>query len=469
MGTLGYAEFLRRKSKLDQPSGFDPGNALNPKMFDFQRAVTRWACRRGRAAVWSGCGTGKSLIALEWSRLVIEQTGAPGLILTPLAVAEQFREEGAKFGISVRVVKDQSEIGPGINVTNYERLHRFDASSFGSVVLDESSCVKDYTSATRNMLIEKFSSTPYRLAATATPAPNDHVELGNHAEFLGALTRSEMLSTFFVHDGGETQTWRLKKHATKDFWRWVCSWAVILRSPADIGFDATGYDLPPLNIHDVIVPNDESYAAMSGSLFSVQAQTLDEQRAARRSSLPARVAAAAEIVSRDPDEPWLIWCDLNAEGEALRSAIPGAIEVRGSDDPDEKAKRLHAFRNGGIQILVTKPSIAAHGLNIQRCARVIFVGLSHSWEQWYQAIRRTYRFGQARPVECYMISSEAEGAVAKNLRRKHEAAESMIGSMLEEMGDIEREELSGLHREVLAYKPSKRMEIPCWLTSEATA
>lgn len=467
--TLDYQKFLADKRRIDQPSGFDPGENMNAKMFPFQRAIARWACRRGRSAVWADCGLGKTIISLEWLRLVTEREGGRGLVLTPLAVAEQFAEEGDKFGISVNVCRDGSEVRDGINVTNYERLHRFDPSSFVAVVADESSILKDYTSTTRNALVDAFSRTPYRMACTATPAPNDHIELGNHSEFLGVLTRTEMLSTFFVHDGGDTQSWRLKRHAARDFWSWVCSWAVVIRRPSDLGFSNDGYSLPKLAIRDVIVPADDELAAAMGTLFAVEAETLSEQRSARRGSLEARVAEAAKIVAAEPNESWLLWCDLNDESSALVKAIPGAVEVRGSDSPEDKIERLNGFRSGKYRILVTKPSIAGHGMNWQHCARVVFVGLSHSWEQWYQAIRRTHRFGQRRDVHCYMVSSESEGKVAANLHRKQTDASALFDSMLAAMGDIQRETICGLARETTKYQPDTEMEIPEWLRSERCA
>lgn len=467
--TTTYSSFLANKARFDSLSGFDPGERMNPSMFPFQRAITRWACRRGRSAVWADCGLGKTIISLEWLRLVTDREGGSGLVLTPLAVAEQFVEEGEKFGIPVNVCRDGSEVRPGINVTNYERLHRFDASAFVAMVADESSILKDYASSTRNALIDAFNRTPYRMACTATPAPNDHIELGNHAEFLGVLTRTEMLSTFFVHDGGDTQTWRLKRHAAADFWRWVCSWAVVIRRPSDLGFSDEGYYLPRLHIKDVTVPADDDLASAMGTLFAVQASTLTEQRSARRGSLAARVAEAAAIVAAEPSEPWLLWCDLNDESSALVAAIPGAVEVRGSDDPETKVERLNGFRSGKYRVLVTKPSIAGHGMNWQHCARVVFVGLSNSWEQWYQAIRRTHRFGQQRDVRCYMVSSESEGKVAANLNRKQADASALFDSMLAAMGDIQREEIGGLHKETSKYQPEQEMEVPEWLRSELCA
>jgi hypothetical protein len=406
-------------------------------------------------------------MALEWSRVVAAEQDEPVLILAPLAVAQQFRREGEKLGVHVTVCRSGDDVAPGVNVTNYDRLHRFDPSAFGGVVLDESSCLKDYTSATRNELIAAFSRTPFRLACSATPAPNDHMELGNHAEFLGAMTRAEMLATFFCHDGGETQVWRLKGHARADFWRWLCSWAVNIRKPSDLGYTDEGYDLPPLNVHEHIVPVGAEYAKEAGTLFIDAASGLEAQRASRRSSLGARVAKCAEVVAREPDEPWLIWCDLNAESEGLARAIPGAVEVRGSDDAEDKEAVLSDFITGALDYVVTKPSIAGYGLNLQRCARVAFVGLSNSFEAWYQAIRRTWRFGQLRPVDCHLILSDADGSVRATLERRRLAAEEMADEMLGGMAEIQKATVRAMERDTDTYEPKVRMRVPEWLTTEA--
>jgi hypothetical protein len=282
------------------------------------------------------------------------------------------------------------------------------------------------------------------------------------------MTRTEMLATFFCHDGGETQTWRLKGHARADFWRWLCSWAVSIRKPSDLGYEDAGYDLPPLNIHEHIVPVGAEYAREAGMLFIDAASGLSAQRASRRSSLDARVAKCAEVVATAPDQPWLVWCDLNSESEGLTKAIPGAVEVKGSDDPEDKESALADFIEGNARVLVTKPSIAGYGLNMQRCAHVAFVGLSNSFEAWYQAIRRTWRFGQSRPVECHLILSDADGSVRANLERKRLAAEEMATEMLIGMGDIQKTTVRALSRETDPYAPKRLMILPGWLSSEAT-
>lgn len=462
-----YQRFLATKRIHVEAAGIDEVPPLSPRLFPFQRDITAWALRRGRAAIWADCGLGKGWMALEWARVVASESDGPVLILAPLAVAQQFQREGAKLGVPVTVCRSGDDVTSGVNVTNYDRMHRFDASAFGGVVLDESSCLKDYTSATRNDLVAAFSRTPFRLACSATPAPNDHMELGNHAEFLGAMSRVEMLATFFCHDGGETQVWRLKGHARNDFWRWLCSWAVNIRRPSDLGCSDEGYILPPLNVHEHTVPVGVEYALEAGTLFVDAASGLTAQRAARRSSLDARVKLCADLVNRDNGEPWLVWCDLNSESEALTRAIDGAVEVKGSDDPEDKEAAMVDFVEGRARVLVTKPSIAGYGLNLQHCARVAFVGLSNSFEAWYQAIRRTWRFGQTRPVECHLVLSDADGSVRSNLERKRLAAEEMAAEMLVGMADIQKSTVRALTRESDSYEPRVRMRLPGWLTTEA--
>jgi superfamily II DNA or RNA helicase len=462
-----YERFLERKRTAVEPSGLEGPFDLSEKLFPFQRDLTAWALRRGKSALWCDTGLGKTPMSLEWARIISERTNARVLILTPLAVAQQFALEGDKFGVPVNVCRDGAEVLDGINVTNYERIHRFDTDGFGAVVLDESSCLKDYTSKTRQHLTEAFAQTPYRLCLTATPAPNDYIELGTHAAFLGAMTREEMLAMFFVHDGGETQKWRLKGHARQDFWRWIASWAANVRKPSDLGYDDGAFALPPLNIQDHIVPINDEMVREAGLLFAVEVKKLAEQRAARRASLGGRVAVAAKLAN-ESGEPWVMWCDLNAESEALTKSIDGAVEVRGSHNIDEKERRLRAFSNGETRVLVSKPSIAGHGMNWQHCANTAFVGLSHSWEAWYQAVRRFYRFGQSQPVNCHMISSDAEGAVAENLRRKQADAEQMASEMATYLVDVTRKNVCGTERRQTVYEPRKTMRVPAWLTTEET-
>lgn len=462
-----YAAFLASKRFVCEPAGIAKPPALSPRLFEFQRDIVAWALRRGRAAIWADCGLGKGWMAIEWARAVAAHANRPVLILAPLAVAQQFRREGEKLQSPVTVCRDAGDVGPGVNVTNYERLHLFDPAAFVGVVLDESSCLKDFTSTTRNQLIEAFRATPFRLACTATPAPNDHVELGNHAEFLGAMSRVEMLATFFCHDGGDTQDWRLKGHAREAFWKWLCSWAVTIRKPSDLGYDDGAFELPPLHMHEHVVPVGPDFAKLAGTLFVTDASGLDAQRAARKSSLEARARVAADLVNASR-EPWIVWCELNAESEALASLIPDAVEVTGSDTAEKKEEALLGFADGAFRVLVSKSSIAGWGMNYQHCARVAFVGLSNSFEAWYQAIRRTWRFGQANAVECHAIISDADGAVVANLNRKRKAAEQMADEMLVGMGDIQRATVRALARETDSYEPKRRIVIPKWLRTEAS-
>lgn len=429
-GVDRYADFLSSKRVDVVPSGFDP-DTLNAKLFEFQRDIDRWALSRGKAALFEDCGLGKTPQQLEWAHQVAKESNRPVLILAPLAVSKQTEREGEKFDIPVKVVASDIEVkkGPNVYITNYEKLQHFDPSRFGGVVLDESSILKSFTGATRNLLIEKFSATPMKLCCTATPAPNDFMELGNHAEFLGVLTRTEMLSTFFVHDGGDTAKWRLKGHAEEEYWKWICQWAVMIRKPSDLGYSDEGFELSPLNIHHHVVEG----RASEGFLFQVEAQTLMERRQARRASLGDRAQMLAEIVARKPDEPWLIWCDLNDEGDAAEKLIPGAVQVAGRHSDEQKEDRMMGFSDGRVQILISKPSIAGYGMNWQHCPNVAFLGLSDSWEMYYQAIRRVWRFGQTREVNCHIITSESEGAVVKNIERKEKDATRMATEMVKHM------------------------------------
>lgn len=466
MSSVNYSAFVARKLSSVPPTGITRDVVLPDGLFDFQNALVRWALRRGRAAIFADTGLGKSRMQLAWADAVHRETGHDVLILAPLAVAAQTVNEGAEIGLVVRQCRDGSEVQPGITITNYDRLHRFDPSRFGAVVLDESSIIKHHTSKTLAALLEAFAQTPFKLCATATPAPNDWTELGTHAEFLGICTQTEMLAEYFVHDGGDTQTWRLKGHARQQFWRWVAAWAALVRKPDDLGFDGSRYNLPALRVHQHTTPT--SAAPVAGMLFALEANTLSERRDARRASLDGRVAACAAMVNADR-EPWIVWCDLNAEGDALRAAIPDAVEIRGSDDPDVKEQRLLDFAAGRIRVLVTKPSIAGFGLNWQHCARAAFVGVTDSWEAYYQAVRRCWRFGQAREVHVHIFASDLEGAVVNNLHRKERDALAMADALSAETHDAVMQEVTGVVRQSNPYSPTRTASIPAWLVSEKEA
>ena len=455
MTTANYDAFVQAKLGASACAGID-APLREYQLFPHQRDLTAWALRRGRAAIFADTGLGKSRMQLAWADMVCRETGGDVLILAPLAVAEQTVEEGASIGVHVTHAREANQVRPGITITNYDRLHKFDASGFVGIVLDESSCIKHHAAKTLQTLLDTFSATPYRLCATATPAPNDWTELGNHAQFLGVRSRAEMLAEFFVHDGGDTQTWRLKGHARPVFWRWVASWGAMVRSPADLGYDARAYELPPLHVHQHSVETEHNPAH---GLFAMEAQTLMERRGARRDSLVERVRQCARIVNAT-SEQWVVWCDLNAEGDALTAAIDGAVQIAGSDDADLKERRLHDFAHGKIRVLVSKPSICGFGLNWQRCASMAFVGVTDSFEAYYQAVRRCWRFGQKRPVDVHIFASQQEGAVVANLRRKEAAAKEMSDAMAAETMDAVRTNVLGRSKDTNPYQPAARMSLP---------
>lgn len=457
-----YHAFLARKAVSDPPTGIEPP-ALPDALFPFQRDIVNWALRRGRAAVFAGTGLGKSLMELSWADAVHRETGRDILHLAPLAVSAQMAREADKFGIVVNIVREQGDCRPGVSITNYQKLDHFDLSRFGGVILDESSILKSSTGHYRTELIRLCAAIPFRLAATATPAPNDFMELGNHAEFLGVMSYTDMLATFFTHDGSETQKWRLKGHAEQAFWRWMASWAVMLRKPSDLGYANDGYDLPPLNQVQHVVAADYAPSAEAGTLFPMQAYTMQERLAARRSTVDDRVAKAAAITPRD--RPFMWWCNLNAESEALTRAIPGAVETKGSDPDDVQERKIMDFVEGRTRVLVSKPSVCGFGMNFQHCADTGFVGLNDSFEQVYQAVRRFWRFGQTRPVNVHFIASEIEGAVVANLKRKEGEAERMAAAMVLHMADLSSRAVRGAERDRGEYQPNEPVRMPQWLAA----
>ena len=445
-----YDRFLERKRFTPQAAGLTEIPPLNPSMFPHQRDVTGWALRLGRAAAFLGTGLGKSLIELDWARCVDEHTGVPVLLLAPLSVAYQMVKEGQKFGLHTKYCKTPEDAGDEhIVVTNYERMDAFDAEDYSGVVLDESSILKSMDGSTRTALIEKFRDTPYRLAATATPAPNDYMELGNHAEFLGVMTATEMLAMFFTHDGGETQKWRLKGHARVEFWKWVCSWAVNIRKPSDVGYDDGPFILPPLHYHEHIIQVD---TPTEGMLFAMPAESLSERLAARRSTVDDRISKVKEIIDGEPDNTWLVWTNLNAESEKVAKTVEGMVEVTGSDNPDYKADCASKFAEGLIPRIVSKADIFGWGVNWQICSHAIFAGVTDSWEKFFQAVRRNWRFGQTQPVHIHIIAASTEGNVLENLKRKEREAEQMAEEMMANMQDLTSMNLKGTIRTESRYE-----------------
>ena len=442
--TTSYTDFIDRKAISSPMAGIANIGKMSKHLFPFQADIVRWALKRGRAAIFADCGMGKTPMQLEWGRHI------PGdvLILAPLAVASQTVQEGLKFGIPVAYCRDQSQVRQGITITNYEMLDHFEPQYFTGVVLDESSILKAYDGKTRTAILSAFQQTPYRLACTATPAPNDYMELGNHAEFVGSMSRVEMLSMFFVHDGGETQKWRLKGHAQRDFWKWLASWSVMIRKPSDLGYEDGSFVLPKLTLSEHVIRVEK---ATDGYLFALEAATLQDRIAARRESVLERVAECAALVNGSK-EPWIVWCNLNSESDALRKAIPDAVEMRGSQSADEKEAAILAFLNGSSRVLISKSSMAGFGLNFQHCAHMAFVGLSDSWESFYQSVRRCYRFGQLREVNAHLIIADTEGAVLKNIKDKDAAAGEMAAQIVGHMRAEMQSNIQGITRTMNQYE-----------------
>lgn len=443
-----YEDFIKSKRRSEIATGHTPGE-LNEHLFDFQHAIVSWAVRRGRAAIFADTGLGKTLMQLSWADEVSTYSNGIVLILAPLAVSEQTIEQGATFGIEVkRVPEGETPKNSGVWITNYERINAIDFDSLAGIVLDESSILKSHDGKTRTAIIQSCQSIPYRLSCTATPSPNDFEELGNQCEFLGVMTRTEMLATYFVNDAGDTGTWILKGWGQSRYWEWMGTWSVVLRSPADIGFDGSRYDLPKLEYHEHVVATD----VIGDELFSRPAMGLSERRKAQRDSIIERCKALAEVVNSEPNEPWLIWCHLNDEAEMLQSMIAGSVNVQGSDKPESKTKNLLGFAHGDIRVLISKPKIAGYGMNWQHCARMAFVGLDDSFEKFYQAVRRCYRFGQKREVQVHIFTAENEGQILLNIKRKEAQHHKMSINMIEHMKDIMNQELAGQVNIVDTYK-----------------
>ena len=443
-----YKDFLARKKHANENAGFAP-LWIPDFLFDFQKHLVEWAIVKGRGAIFADCGLGKTPMQLVWAENVVRKTNGRVLILTPLAVANQTEAEGRKFDIAVHHCKD-GKPRDGINVVNYERLHLFDPEDFVGVVCDESSILKNYAGATRNAVIDFMAAMDYRLLCSATPAPNDVMELGNSVEALGVTTRTKMLAMYFTHDGGETAKWRIKGHAKDPFWSFVCSWARAIRKPSDLGFQDGRMVLPELDVKVTLVDTP----APPGFLFPMECIGLNEQREERRRTITERCEACADIANSDPS-PSIAWCSLNAEDEMLTKMIDGSGSLRGSMKDDEKEEVIKAFQDGDIRVLVTKPQMAAFGMNWQHCHRMSFFP-SHSHEQFYQAVRRCWRFGQTQPVSVDIVSTEAESLILENLMEKERRATEMFAMIVKNMASHYRAQST-------TYHPTIKMEIPSWL------
>lgn len=453
---MQYHEFIESKSFRSESHGFDC-DLKHEGLFDYQRDICRWALMRGRAAIFADTGLGKTFMQLVWAHEVSKHTQKPVLILAPLAVAEQTISEGAKFGIEVSRYDFKPSNGAAVVITNYEQLHNVDASEFSGVVLDESSILKGLDGKTRKQCQEMFELTPYRLSCTATPSPNDFMELGTQSEFLGIMSQVEMLAMFFVHDGSDTSKWRLKGHGRKKFFEWLATWAVFISKPSDLGYSDDGHELPELIFHEHIVES-----GITDGLFAPVAQGLLERNSARRDTVDMRVAKASEIAS-GIDGQCLIWCHLNNESEALTSSISGSIEVTGSDDPEKKKDAMLGFAAGTVYKLVSKPKICGFGMNFQKCNQMVFVGLSDSWEAFYQAVRRCWRYGQTKPVHVHIVSADIEGGVLANIKRKEEQHKRLKHEMIAVMRDKTLAEIGKARQEKTEYKPQNKMGVPAWL------
>lgn len=453
--TPEYLSFLAGKAPRALATGTEP-SAMPAHLFDYQVAATAFCIRQGRAALFLDTGLGKTICELEFARQTAAASNGWSLILTPLAVARQIEAEGIRFGYDCRVIRDQSEAGPGINICNYDRLDKLDPSAFGSAILDESSILKSFTGATTRALTAAFASTPFRLCATATPAPNDHTELGTHAEFLGVMPHADMLVRWFINDTRDTGTWRLKGHAATKFWDWCASWAVMASTPEDLGFDGSRFVLPPLHIrrHKVtanITPDDGLFG------FNVSAT---EMFALKRQTAEVRAAEVARIVGAEPSESWLIWVDTDHEADAVMRMLPNAIDVRGSMAPERKEDGLIAFVTSG-RPLVTKSRIAGQGMNYQHCARQAFVGRSFSYEAWYQAVRRSWRFGQTRPVHVHLIVAEGEDQIGRVIDQKSSDHEAMKANMR----SASRRATAQSSAVKVPYTPTHTGRLPRWLSA----
>lgn len=447
---LQYEDFLKTKAVVYKSSGLDIDD-INPMLFPFQRDIVKWSLRKGRSAIFLDCGLGKTPIQLEFAKHVHEQTGGNVLIVAPLAVSAQTVREGEKFGVKVNMSK-MGNLQPGINITNYERLHYFKPDDFSGIVLDESGILKAFSGKVRKQITEFGREIDYRLACTATPAPNDYIELSNHAEFLDVLTGKEIIALFFTQDGNSTTKWRLRKHGESKFWEWMASWAVAMRFPSDLGYEDDGFILPELKIHQMTTNG----VVLDGQLLPMEAVTLAEQREAKRKSLTERVGITADLVNGN-DEAWLVWCNLNAESSALAKAIPDAVEIQGSDKPEFKERAMLDFIEGKTRVLVTKPKIAGFGMNFQHCHNAAFVGLSHSYEQLYQAMRRIWRFGQIQPVNIYMIICENEGRIVANIERKERQAKEIMERIVSKMS-VDSEVGQETIHQVATYVTAKESE-----------
>lgn len=459
---MSYQDFIASKAVRAQRSGFEVGpSTLPPALFDWQRQIVAWALRLGSAGLFEDCGLGKTPQQLAWAQAVYWQTGKDVLILAPLAVNRQTKAEGEKFGVEVHVCRSQEDVKSGVNIANYEMLKAFDPRHFAGVVLDESSILKNFMGKTKRMLMQAFAGTPYRLCCTATPAPNDHMELGNHADFLGIMKSTEMLTRWFINDGGQAGAYRLKGYATRDFWSWVASWAVAMSSPEDLGYPGDGYHLPPLTtVPHVVAADDTDFAR--GRLVNTDAISATTLHAELRKTADARAEVAANLANAST-ESWVIWCHTDYEADAIMARIRDAEEVRGSMPLARKERALEEFTAGNIRVLVTKPRIAGWGLNWQHVRNMVTVGPSYSFEAMYQAIRRCWRFGQDREVFHHVVMAPRESSIFNSVQTKEERHNTMATAIREVGHELAK---SADRRELRSYHASRPVALPQFMNLE---
>lgn len=462
----GYHALIARKRVEFEARGIDRWSDLHPSLFPHQRHGVEFALRTGCAALFYDTGLGKTAMALEWGQRIVEATNKPVLMLAPLAVGPQHVREAARLGISATVTRGGPPAGgAAIHVLNYDRLDKIDPADFGGVILDESSILKSFTGATTRALISGFAGTKYRLACTATPAPNDHTELGQHSSFLGVMDSPEMLSRWFLADQTQMGRYRLKKPAIRNYWDWVASWARCVSKPSDLGFDDSGFILPKLTTvrHEIRADTSVNTGAEKDGqarLFRIPEMSATSIHREKRATLAQRADVIADVVGREPGEPWIVWCETNDESDELMARLSGlgAVEVRGNQSADEKEERLVSFSEGRARIIVTKPSIAGFGLNWQHCARMAFIGLSFSYESYYQAVRRSWRFGQKRPVTVHIACADTERSIYDTVTRKAGDHDTMKDAMAAAMARVSQG--SKVYQD---YDPRERAVIPAWM------
>lgn len=458
MSMTAYQDFLASKAIRAQERGLKTIPALAGHLFPFQRLCVEFALKAGSAGNFLSTGLGKTACELEWAAHAADASNGKALILAPLSVGWQIAQEAERWGYDAKVIREQSEASWGINICNYDRLDKLDLSAFGAVALDESSILKSFAGKTSMALIEAFSKHRFRLSATATPAPNDHMELGTQSDFLGVMPSSEMLMRWFINDTSTaSQEWRLKKHAVNDFWDWCASWSRMAELPSDLGGDDTGFILPPMKI---LRHRAEASPIKGSDLFGMVDMSATSMFDVKRKTADNRSKSVAEVVNSSHNEPWVIWCDTDFEADAIQKLLPTAKDVRGSHSPEQKEATLRGFADGSIQILITKPSICGFGLNWQHCARTAFVGRTFSYEAWYQAVRRFWRFGQKRQVEVHLIVAEGEEAIARVIDRKADDHVVMKTAMRAAMARAN--ETTAVRR--TAYLPTHKAKVPAWLS-----